>query len=366
MITINQDGLIKRLIGQAEKLGFGTAKMHLYSMLADRGDTEAMCELAEYFLYSDANEGNIAEAIRLLTHAAASGSARAYITLGTVYRDGAIVKQNISTALDYLEHAAKLGANEAYELIADIYHDGVSMERDVAKAYSYYELASRGGSASATEKATRISEAREAYYYHATRAEDTAPVDAFRGYAISAMMGYVPAMLKLAECYALGIGTKRDRREAFAYYEKCVAEGCEEGYFPLGICYSRGVGTQFNFDKAIENLTKAHRLGEERAKREIIRLCENKKNHLGRKLYSTAMRLIYQKNYAVAAEYLTLATSFDHSKATYTLGCLYEFGRGVKWDRSEAYELYRRATAQSFSDPRSKYKSAILKMLKRI
>ena len=364
-ITINQEGLIRRLIGQAEKHGFDTAKMYLYSMLAERGDANAMCDLAEYYLFSDEGDKQPAEAVRLLTRAAASGSARAYTTLGLVYRDGSIVKQNLPLAIESFERAAKLGATDSYEYIGDIYHNSSYGERDISKAHAYYERAARGGCASAAEKAKNIRSAREAYYYHATRAEEAAPEDAFRGYAISAMMGYVPAMLKLAECYALGIGTKRDRHEAFVYYGKCVAEGCDEAYFPLGICYSRGVGTQFNFDRAIENLTVAHRLGDERAKREILRLYENKKRRLGRKLYSAAMRLVYKKNYEVAAEYLTLATNFDHPKATYTLGCLYEFGRGVAWDRSRAYELYRKAESQSFSDPRSKYKSSILKMLKR-
>ena len=364
IVCKNYDGMIRELIGEAKKQQFPTAEAYLYGLLADRGDSDAMCELAEHYLFDESGR-NPNEAIRVLTRAAASGSARAYTMLGLVYRSGAVVPQNIPLALDSFEHAGKLGNAEAYEYMGDIYHSKDYTGRDIAKAYELYELAASGGVASAGEKAAGIRASREGYYYHAPRDEDTDPERAFRGYAISAMMGCAPAMLKLAECYALGIGTEVDRSLAFDYYKKSVERGLEAAYFPLGICYSRGVGVAFNFDLAVKNLKRALNNGDERAKKELVRLYENKKRHLGDKIYSQAMRLIYQKKFSEAVRVLTVAIDFKHPKAIYTLGCLYEFGRGVECDKRYAYELYTAAEKLSFKDTRSKYKSNILRMIKR-
>ena len=116
---------------------------------------------------------------------------------------------------------------------------------------------------------------------------------------------------------------------------------------------------------AVKNLTRAYKNGDERAKRELVRLYENKKRHLADKLYSQAMRLIYQKKFSEAVKVLTVAIEFKHPKAVYTLGCLYEFGRGVECDKRYAYDLYTAAEKMSFKDTRSKYKSNILRMIKK-
>jgi len=358
------DGMIRELLGEAKRGHFDTAAAYLHGILAERGDSDAMCELAEHYLFDEQGK-NPNEAIRVLTRAAAGGSARAYTMLGLVYRSGAAVPQNIPLALDSFEHAGKLGNPEAYECMGDIYHSKSYTGRDIAKACEYYELAAKGGVHTAEEKAASIRSSREAYYYHAMRDEDADPERAFRGYAISAMMGCAPAMLKLAECYALGIGTKVDRSLAFEYYNKSVATGLEEAYFPLGVCYSRGVGVAFDFDMAVKNLTRAYKNGDERAKKELLRLYENKKRHLGDKLYSQAMRLIYKKKFSEAVKVLTVAIDFKHPKAIYTLGCLYEFGRGVECDKRYAYDLYTAAEKLAFKDTRSKYKSNILRMIKK-
>lgn len=360
----DQDGMIRDLLEQAKRSKFPTAEAYLHSLLSDHGDVDAMCELAEHYLF-DQDGKNPSEAIRVLSRAAAGGSARAYTILGLVYRSGAVIPQNISLALEYFERAGKLGNPEAYEYMGDIYHSKDYTGRDVAKACELYELAAEGGLASAKEKAEAIRSSREAYYYYATRDEEAYPEKAFRGYAIAAMMGHPTAMLKLAECYALGIGTSRDRLSAFNYYRKAIDAGLAEAYFPLGVCYSRGFGVAFDFDMAVKSLTRALENGDERAKKELVRLYENKKRRFGDKLYSQAMRLVYQKKFSEAVKVLTVAIDFKHPKAIYTLGCLYEFGRGVTCNKRYAYDLYTAAEKLSFKDTRSKYKSNILRMIKR-
>ena len=72
-----------------------------------------------------------------------------------------------------------------------------------------------------------------------------------------------------------------------------------------------------------------------------------------------------EKKFSEAVGVLNVALEFKHPKAVYALGCLYEFGRGVECDKRYAYELYNAAEKLSFKDTRSKYKSNILRMIKK-
>ena len=101
------------------------------------------------------------------------------------------------------------------------------------------------------------------------------------------------------------------------------------------------------------------------ARDEVQRLIRNKKLALAKKFYSTAMRLIYCGKFDIAKGYLEAACDLSLSKAIYTLGCLYEFGKGTPSDKNEAYRLYTLADEKGFSDNRSKFKLTILKLLKK-
>lgn len=365
IICENFNGFVKAIIAQAKKLELEEICIKLYSLLSESGDSDALCEYADIYLKGEITDKNPEEAERILTRAAASGNIKAYIELGLLYRDGVHRKQDLTRAAELFEAAASAGADEAYEFLGDIYHSKDFERRDIAKAYELYERAAKSGIESAARKADMIRAAREGYYYRAGRAEEDYPEEAFKGYNISMLMGHTPAILKVAECYARGIGVELDRHEAFLWYKKAREAKLDDAYFPLGICYSRGIGVAFDFNLATENLSIANRLGDSHAKHELTRLYENKKRHLSSKLYSTAMRLIYGGKYSVAVKYLTLARSFRHPKAIYTLGCLCEFGRGTNPDRTKAYSLYAEAEALGFNDIRSKQKSRILKMLKK-
>ena len=360
----SSENLIRMLYSTAKRLGFDSARLALVGMLSDKGDIDAETELGIMYLCGIGTEKNPTEAIRALTRAAASGNKDAYMHLGRIYIDGEVTEKNPTLALNYLKKSAELGNNDAYELMADIYHDPEYEERDVAYAWELYEKAARGNNQSAKEKADKIAAARKAYFEHAEAAKLKEPHEAFKSYTISSVMGYLPATLKLAECYILGIGTKKSNAMAFDCYKEAAEKGSSEAVLALGLCYSRGIGTQFDFKLAIDMLGKAERLGHAKARGEILRLYENKKKRLSKKLYSTGMRLMYQKKFAAAAQYLEIATRFKNAKAIYTLGCLYEFGRGVECDRSKAYELYSLAIENNFSDKRSSYKLTVLRFLK--
>ena len=175
-------------------------------------------------------------------------------------------------------------------------------------------------------------------------------------------MGYVPAYKEMARAFLLGNGIKKSRQQAYLWFEKAVDSKDESALYELGLCFSRGIGTHFNFKKATEILAKATRLGNKDARRELERIMTNKRRHMVNRVYSNAMSLIYQKKLGAAIELLQTAEKFSHAMAIYTLGCLCEFGLGTPTNRDRAFELYEKSFSLKFRDPRAVYKLKVLKM----
>ena len=132
------------------------------------------------------------------------------------------------------------------------------------------------------------------------------------------------------------------------------------------MCYAKGYGTKLDFDKAKEWLLKAERYGDSRAQKAIVSLMERKMKKISKQLYSSAMRLIFQKKFKPAKAHLEIAADLMYPKAIYTLGCLYEFGIVVDCNKEKGYALYEQAYSLFFRDPRARYKLKVLKMLKSV
>ena len=108
----------------------------------------------------------------------------------------------------------------------------------------------------------------------------------------------------------------------------------------------------------------AERHDDERAHEKILALLDKKVQKTAKRLYSTAMRLIHMKKFDAAHNYLEIAAELNNPKAMYTLGGFCEFGIALRCDKKRAFDLYEKAYALSFRDPRSTYKLAILKTVK--
>jgi TPR repeat protein len=83
-----------------------------------------------------------------------------------------------------------------------------------------------------------------------------------------------------------------------------------------------------------------------------------------RSLYSTAMRLYYNKKYDLAREMLEICMQLGLPDATYSIGCLYEFGITTDPDRKTALRFYKKAYDQGYSDPRQYHKQSMLRISK--
>ncbi|MBO7303600.1 MAG: SEL1-like repeat protein [Clostridia bacterium] len=360
----NPDGLIRSLIAEADSIGAHTAYFKLVEMLSDNGDTHAEAMLGEALVLGKGCTPDVERAVKILTRSAAHGQREAFVTLGNLYLDGKVTAKNIPLAIDYYRRAGERGSADSYKLIADVYFGGVGVERNIPEALKYYTLAGKGGIEIARLKAEEIIRDREAIYRTAKEKEEDEPEEAFRLYAISCAMGHSGATLKLADCYAKGVGTKINRHGAFIWYKKAMEAGEEKAVFPLAVCYAGGIGINRDFKKARELLIRADRLGERRAERLLVDMLKRKAGKLSGGFYSAAMRLIYAGKIRAAVSNLEIAAELGHAKSIYTLGCMYEFGMGVECNKEEAYALYEKSFALLFRDPRARYKLKVLKMLK--
>jgi TPR repeat protein len=63
--------------------------------------------------------------------------------------------------------------------------------------------------------------------------------------------------LKLGLCYQNGRGVAKNGKEAFLWYQKAAAQGCNLAQFHLGLCYANGLGVERNYKEAVAWYEKA-------------------------------------------------------------------------------------------------------------
>lgn len=358
------DRMLRRLAIKAQDYGYNNAYHHLCRMLSDRGDMQARMILGMLYADGFGCKQDAKRALEFLQSSASHGNSEAYKHMGDIYLVGKLVPQNADKALECYRAAAKLGMTNAYETMGDIFHEGKLIKRDIAKAIELYDMGAKEGHTSAASKSNALKIRREELYERGKALEYDNAKEAFQCYAISASMGYVDSYKNMARCFLNGRGIKKNRSQAFLWFEKAVESGDDEALYEYGLCFSQGIGTEFNFNNAVKILSKAARLGNSNAKAEIHRLMNNKKRHMVKAVYSKAMRLLYLKKFTEAEELLRLCLKFNHAKGIYTLGCLNEFGLGIPTNREMAFRLYETAFDLKFRDPRSVYKLCVLRMVR--
>ncbi len=355
----NYNGYLRRLVSEAEALGFETAYRYLLEILSERGDTDAMTRLGGILV----NEDKVSSGLPLLLRAAGSKNTKAEMLLGELYISGKSLNKSLSEGINYFISAGEHGAKEGYERAADVLVTEDEGIRDFTLALELYGRAEVLGSDAARDKADAIRRERDGAY---ELAKTASPTEAFSLYARAADMGHTLAMCKLAECMKCAIGTKTNRRGAFMWYKKAAELEETEAYYPLARCYSNGIGTALDFDMARSMFIKSDVSGDGRAHNAIMSLLGRRVKKTAQHLYSGGMRLIHKGKFSEAMNLLEISTELKHPKAIYTLGCLYEFGIGVPCDRERAYKMYEDAYALKFRDPRAKYKLIVLKRVKGI
>ena len=355
------DGLIKKLIAVAEENEYDSAYLKLNTILADRGDLDAVAVVGVAYITGYGTEPDFNTGLGYLISGAANGSIKAAVSLGDLYIRGEYTDVDFKLSEKYYERAGELGGAIGFLILGDIYYEGRACKRDIKKAVFYYDKATLLGSPHAYEKSRRIKEERERLYKDAFNK----PLgERFENFLLSAEMGYTKAQIGVAECYAKGEGVKKSSVLSFAYYKSAADDGESSAYLPLGLAYATGFGTKLDYCKATEYLKLAVHHGYDKAAQALESISKHRMKRMSQRHYSRAMELIYQKKISEARRELEIAADLTNPNAIYTLGCLYEFGICAPCDKERAYRLYESSYRLGFRDPRALYKLFVLKKIR--
>ena len=361
---IDKNKITERLIAASRKFGYTKILLKLCNMYAENQTVNANVFLALLHIEGIEFQKNVELGIEMLEEALAAGSVMGAKCLGDLYAGGEHAERNLLLATKYYRLAAELGGDGEFESLGDVFHNGKVTEPDYALALLMYQKGAIEGDFGCQRKLRMMQDERERNYIEATKLERSAPNDAFVLYKKSVEAGYLPAHARIGWYYERGIGTEIDRKKAFYHYKTAYDAGDKRAVESLGRCYARGIGTAFDFNKASKLLSVAREMGSHSADRELFRIYENKKKHMVRSLYSTAMRLYYNKKYDTARGMLEVCMGLGLGEATYSIGCLYEFGITTTPDRKTAMRFYKKAADQGFTDPRQYHKQSMLRIWK--
>ena len=357
--------ITERLIAGAKKFGFNKVLLLLCESYAKSGSADSGIFLALLHIEGIEFTQNVDQGIAMLEQAVERGSVMGAKCLGDLYARGEYIERDSNLATYYYRMAAEMGGHGEYENLGDIFRSGLLTKPDYALALSLYEKGASEGDFGCQRKLKAMQEERERCYAAAIKIERTNPEEAFKLFKKSVDCGYIPAHARIGWYYERGIGTKIDRKAAFKHYKAAYDAGDKRAIESLGRCYARGIGVAFDFDRASELLSVARQMGSHSADRELYRIYENKKRHMVRSLYSTAMELYYNQKYDIAVGMLETCMNLGLGDATYAIGCLYEFGITTDPDRKTALRYYKKAYDQGYSDPRQYHKQSMLKIWKK-
>lgn len=121
-----------------------------FERLSREGVPAADYNLAVMHLRGERRDASTAEAIRLMTRAAAAGFVTAMVGLGELYEGGhGTLQPDLALSVQWYRRAAEAGSLEGRLAVATAHYLGRGAALDKAQAARWYRLAAQGGDAGA-------------------------------------------------------------------------------------------------------------------------------------------------------------------------------------------------------------------------
>ena len=201
--------------------------------------------LANVYFNGDLVEEDMSRAKQLLEKALELGSGNAAYRLGWMYERGFLSEEpDYVKAMEYYEKAAELDNVDGYCRAALYLANGYSGVTDAVKSREYYEKAAGMGSCFALVELS--------FLYENGNGVERSYEKAFELCEKAAQEGYPYAMFRVGLYLEKAVLGEAKPEEAFAWYTKAAMADENEGIFALGRCYKQGIGTEEDWDKALE------------------------------------------------------------------------------------------------------------------
>ena len=133
--------------------------------------------------------------------------------------------------------------------------------------------------------------------------------------------------------YEKGIGTEQNYQQALEWYQKSAEQGYASAYGNLGVIYYNGDGVGKDYQKAVDYYTKGAKLNHP--------LCQLMLGHC----YYDGVGV--EKDYNKAFYWFNKAAEQGNANAQFCVGISYENGYGVKKDSNLAFEWYSLSAQQN-------------------
>lgn len=158
---------------------------------------------------------------------------------------------------------------------------------------------------------------------------------AFKWYQESANQGFSLSQNRLARCYLTGVGTQKDDQKAFFWCQKASEQGLPLAEYNLGYCYLNGIGTEKDPKKAFSCYLKSARNG-----------YTTSQYYLG-KCYNEGIGTIKDDNKAFL--WYKRAAEQGYSLAQDMVGFFLQRGIGTSKNEHLAFEWYQKAAEQGLA-----------------
>ena len=312
---LNELGVDYQFGNNGQKVDLAQA-LHYYTIAAEGGNTNAMCNAAYCYATGAAGKVDAEKAFGLYQKAAEAGDLNGMTNLAGCYLNGFGTKQDAVEAIKWLVEALNVGAKNLQETLEQVLaslspedikkfkQSGYSAaqykmaeyclkSRKSKDAISWYVQSYKSGNADAV---TRMMTLAEDFRHGKNGQKENLPF-AYQLYDAAAECGDVEARTKVAYCLYNGIGIEKDTKRAFALYEQLTNEGNEKGMANIGLIYCKGEGVQKDIKKAIYWSTRAaEELDSVNAMNTLIRIYGTEKGYVN---YAHAMKwicIIYKKD----------------------------------------------------------------------
>ncbi|HSR55039.1 MAG TPA: tetratricopeptide repeat protein, partial [Alphaproteobacteria bacterium] len=150
--------------------------------------------------------------------------------------------------------------------------------------------------------------------------------------------------------YMNGRGVPQDNSEAVKWYRKASEQGYARAQYNLGYMYMKGYGVPQDYAEAVRWYRKAANQGYARALHSLAFMYR-----YGRGLghdYEEAVRLFRKaalQGFDDSVKWIRHAAEQGHAGAQYSLGLLYQGGRGLVQDYAEALRWFEEAAQQDYT-----------------
>ena len=291
--------------------------------------------------------GDRTSLIEDLFRRAQNGDNDASFNLGERFFYGRGIKQDYAKAVKWYTLSADRGDCSSQKKLADCYYLGQGAERNVALAAKRYEQAAEQGDYDSQKALIRcftiggagLSPNRARAEFYSKRYGISIEANTSDGLLRSAQAGDPESQFKLGNMYLRGVGIEYDSEKAIYWLKAAASQGNTDAQFNVACCYLSGIGVPQDKISAVMMFKEAADKGDLDALNNLAGCCLRGDGT--------------SQDQSSAAKYYRQAAEQGHPKAQYNYGeCLFN-GYGVPKDTTSAVKWYRQAAEQG--DPDGQY-----------